>query len=80
MAKNILQSKSFWLNVIAVGAEASGYLPGGPLVKILVLGGLNIGTRILTKEEVTILPQSTEDMSLTEEARKNLQKYLKNTH
>lgn len=54
MSKNILQSKTFWLNVLGIAALVGGVLPpkyGGPL-----LGVVNILNRLQTSQPVTVLP------------------------
>lgn len=55
MSKNILQSRTFWLNVLGIAVIVAKVIPpeyGGPALAIA-----NIGVRMLTNQPVTVLPQ-----------------------
>lgn len=54
--KNILKSKTFWLNVIGIAAEYGGYLP--QKYSMPILAGANIVNRFLTTGPVSLLPVS----------------------
>jgi hypothetical protein len=54
--KNILKSKTFWLNVIGVAADYGGYLP--QKYAIPVMAGVNIVNRFFTSVPITLLPVS----------------------
>ena len=54
--KNIFKSKTFWLNVLSVGAAVTGVLPV-TATTTAVVGCLNIGLRAITKEPVSVVPQ-----------------------
>ena len=53
-AKNILYSKTFWVNVLALGATVSGYLP--PQYAAIAVPLLNVALRYVTAQPVTVLP------------------------
>ena len=53
--KNILKSKTFWLNVLGVAAAYGGVLPPKYAVPVVTLG--NIGLRLVSNTPVSILPQ-----------------------
>ena len=55
MSKNILTSKTFWLNLAGIAASYGGFLP--PKYSVPVMAVANIGVRLLTNQPVTILPQ-----------------------
>jgi len=57
MSKNILKSKTFWLNAIGIAQLVSGVIPVDPATSGLILAGLNIVNRKLTNSPVTILPK-----------------------
>lgn len=56
-SKNIFASKTFWLNVLGVGQLVSGVIPLDPAVTGLIMAGLNVGNRFLTKDSVHVMPQ-----------------------
>jgi hypothetical protein len=51
--KNILQSKTFWFNVLSLGATIAGYLP--PQYAAVVIPLVNLGLRLVTSQGVNIL-------------------------
>lgn len=53
--KNILKSKTFWVNTLTLVATISGYLP----VKwaAFVLPVVNVGLRIVTTQGITFLTE-----------------------
>lgn len=51
-AKNILKSKTFWVNVVALAAAYGGYLP--PDYAAIVVPIANVILRLLTKQPVTV--------------------------
>jgi len=59
MKKNIFKSKTFWLNVLSVGAAVTGTLPP-TAATAAVIGCLNIGLRAMTTEPVSVLPAKEE--------------------
>ncbi len=54
MSKNILASKTFWLNILGLIASYGGFLP--PKYSVPVMAGANIAVRLLTNQPVSILP------------------------
>lgn len=55
--KNILKSKTFWWNVIAIGLEVVQVLPVPPGTIAVITSVGNILLRVFTDKPVTILPQ-----------------------
>jgi hypothetical protein len=55
--KNILKSKTFWVNVLSIGATALGALPVDPHVGMIALGAINILLRKLTTGAVHVIPE-----------------------
>lgn len=53
--KNILKSKTFWVNLFGIAATLSGYLP--PEWAALALAVSNIGLRFVTNSGVTIFKE-----------------------
>jgi hypothetical protein len=53
-AKNILKSKTFWLNLLggAISIGASGIIP--PKYSMPVMAAANIGVRLITNQPVTL--------------------------
>jgi hypothetical protein len=60
MKKNILKSKTFWLNITGGAAFLIPVLPLDAETIGLILAGLNIINRKLTSSPITILPESEE--------------------
>jgi hypothetical protein len=56
-SKSLLQSKTFWTNVLLGAAQVSGYLPAKYGVPIQTIA--NVVLRVLTDSPVTVLPQAT---------------------
>ena len=53
--KNILASKTLWLNILALAASYGGLLP--PKYSVPVMAAANIGIRLLTTQPVNFLPK-----------------------
>lgn len=56
--KSIFKSKTFWINVLGVGATIIGVIPVG-IPTIITGGAINIVLRVLTTGPVAILPRPT---------------------
>jgi hypothetical protein len=54
-SKSIFKSKAFWLNVLGVGQLVIAPLPIDPQTAGLVLAGLNVAVRAITKGPVHVL-------------------------
>lgn len=57
--KSIFASKTFWVNLIALGvgvfeAATGKQLPISPDTQAMILGAINIGLRYITKDAVSI--------------------------
>ena len=63
MSKSLFASKAFWTNCLVAAIEVTGALAGviPPGALTLVLAGLNVGLRILTKGPVHVLTQAGHD-------------------
>ena len=63
VSKNILKSKTFWVNVLTAAVELSGALGGliPPMALQLTTNVLNILLRLITNQPVTVLPSSSEE-------------------
>ena len=63
MSRSLFTSKTFWLNVLTASVEVtgalSGIIPRGALT--LVLAGLNVAIRLVTKGPVHVLTQAGSD-------------------
>jgi hypothetical protein len=58
MSKNILKSKTFWLNLVGAAQLLSGALPLDPATTGYILTAANVVNRVFgTSGEVTVLPQ-----------------------
>ena len=57
MSRSLFVSKSFWLNVLTASVEVTGALAGviPPGALTLVLAGLNVAIRLVTKGPVHVL-------------------------
>lgn len=55
MSKNILASKTFWLNLAGIVLSYGGVLP--PKYSVPVLAVANIGVRLLTNQPLNIWPK-----------------------
>jgi hypothetical protein len=60
-SKNILKSKTFWLNVIGIAATVAPGLPVSPEQLVYIVGGLNVANRVLTTGPVHVLRDAAED-------------------
>lgn len=58
MGKNIIKSKVFWFNILTAAAELMQVIPLPAGTAILIVNGINIALRLITKEPVTVLPNS----------------------
>jgi hypothetical protein len=60
MSRSLFTSKTFWLNVLTASVEVTGALSGiiPPGALTLVLAGLNVGIRLITKGPVHLLTQA----------------------
>lgn len=54
-SKSLFVSKTFWLNLLGVGALLVPGLPLAPATLGIVLGALNVGNRLLTDGPVHVL-------------------------
>lgn len=54
-SKNLFKSKTFWLNILSMGAMVVPGLPIPPETLVWVAGGLNIANRLLTQGPVHVL-------------------------
>ena len=59
--KSFWKSKTFWVNVLTLGAEVAGVLPVGWAIKALPI--INIGLRLITNQPVTLnlFPSTSDD-------------------
>lgn len=53
-AKNLLKSKTFWMQVLSMAAAVSGVIPLPPETTAIVVGLINIALRAVTKDPVYI--------------------------
>ena len=60
MSRSLFVSKTFWLNVLTASVEVTGALSGiiPPGALTLVLAGLNVAIRLVTKGPVHLLTQA----------------------
>ena len=60
MSRSLFVSKTFWLNVLTASVEVTGALSGviPPGALTLVLAGLNVAIRLVTKGPVHVLTQA----------------------
>ena len=63
MSRSLFVSKSFWLNVLTASVEVTGALSGviPPGALTLVLAGLNVAIRLVTKGPVHVLNSAARD-------------------
>tara|TARA_R110002126_G_scaffold271772_1_gene415798 strand:+ start:331 stop:504 length:174 start_codon:yes stop_codon:yes gene_type:complete len=52
--KNLLKSKTFWMQVLSIAAAVSGVIPMAPETTAIVVGLINIALRAVTKDPVHI--------------------------
>ena len=53
--KNILKSKTFWVNALTLAGTVGGYLPTKYAAPTLAIA--NIGLRLITSQPVSVLPK-----------------------
>ena len=60
MSRSLFVSKTFWLNILTASVEVTGALSGviPPGALTLVLAGLNVAIRLVTKGPVHVLTQA----------------------
>lgn len=61
MSKNLLKSKTFWINVLGAVVTYGGMLPLDPQTAFYVLAGANIGLRVITKGPVHVIKDAAEE-------------------
>jgi hypothetical protein len=63
MNRSLFVSKTFWLNVLTASVEVTGALSGviPPGALTLVLAGLNVAIRLVTKGPVHVLNSAARD-------------------
>ena len=60
MSRSLFVSKTFWLNILTASVEVTGALTGviPPGALTLVLAGLNVAIRLVTRGPVHVLTQA----------------------
>jgi hypothetical protein len=58
-SKNILTSKTFWLNVLGIAVSLTGFIP--EQYSLPVLGVLNIIIRLMTDKPAHVIPEAMAD-------------------
>ena len=53
--KNIIKSKTFWVNLLSIAAAVTGIIPIDPETAAIIVGCVNIALRAITKDPVTVL-------------------------
>jgi len=53
--KNIIKSKTFWVNLLSIAAAVTGIIPIDPETAAIIVGCVNIALRAITKDSVTVL-------------------------
>jgi len=61
VSKNILKSKTFWLNVLGAVATYGAFLPVDPQTATYILAGANIGVRVLTRGPIHVLTDAANE-------------------
>jgi hypothetical protein len=63
MSRSLFASKTFWINVLTASVEVTGALAGiiPPGALTLVLAGLNVAIRLVTKGPVHVLTRAGSD-------------------
>ena len=56
-SKNIVKSKTFWVNVLMAAAAFLTELPGDVSFQIAFVTAVNVALRYTTKQPVTVLPE-----------------------
>ena len=60
-SKSLFFSKTFWLNLLGIGALVVPGLPVDPAMLGLILAGLNVATRVITKGPVHVLQDAAKE-------------------
>lgn len=58
VSKSLFTSKTFWFNVLTAAVDLAGYLPLPPGTAVLVVSGLNVALRVITKGPVHVLTEA----------------------
>lgn len=58
VSKSLFKSKTFWINLLTAGAELAGVIPLPAGTMLLVVSGINIALRVLTKGPVHVLTEA----------------------
>lgn len=53
--KNIIKSKTFWINVLSIAAAVTGIVPINAEAAAIIVGCVNIALRVITKDPVKVL-------------------------
>ena len=61
MSKSLFVSKTFWLNVLGLAALMVPGLPSDPETLGMILAGLNVVNRVLTRGPVHVLKDAASD-------------------
>lgn len=56
MSKSLFASRTFWFNVLSIGAELSGILPLPAGTVTVISNVINIGLRMVTSQPVSVIP------------------------
>jgi hypothetical protein len=60
-SKNVLKSKTFWLNALTMVANFGGLIPVDPTVALYIVNGANIGLRVMSKGAVHVMSDAAKD-------------------
>lgn len=55
VSKALWKSKTFWFNLLSAGASLVGVVPLDPQLTAIIVAGINVGLRVVTKGPVTVL-------------------------
>ena len=55
VSKSLFISKTFWFNVLTAAAEIAGIVPLPPGTAVLIVAGINVALRVITKGPVHVL-------------------------
>ncbi len=53
--KNIIKSRTFWVNLLSIAAAVSGIVPINAEAAAIIVGCVNIALRVITKDPVKVL-------------------------
>ena len=53
--KNIIKSRTFWVNLLSIAAAVSGIVPIDAEAAAIIVGCVNIVLRVITKDPVKVL-------------------------